>query len=160
MLDKGVLNHYLHNRGTAQRLGQRFTGNSRAVSFLYPPIVRMTNTYFLPGDLTEEEAIEKLGTGVYAIQAAGGQVAKDGSFVFMAPRGYWVEGGEVKYPLREVALSGNILDLLTRVEGATKDFELVSGYFGGCGKHEQLHLPVGVGGPKLIVDGVTFGGQA
>jgi TldD protein len=87
VLDKGVLTHYLHSRGTAQKLGQRLTGNSRAVSYLFPPIVRMTNTYFLPGDLTEEEAIEKLGTGVYAIQSSGGQVEGDGSFLFMAIRG-------------------------------------------------------------------------
>ncbi|RDE11280.1 MAG: hypothetical protein C4K47_10045 [Candidatus Thorarchaeota archaeon] len=160
VLDKGVLTHYLHNRGTAQKLGQRLTGNSRAVSFLFPPIVRMTNTYFLPGDLTEEEALEKLGTGVYAIQSEGGQVEGDGSFLFIAIRGYWVEGGEIKYPLREVALSGNILDLLSHIEGATKDFEITSGYFGGCGKADQFPLPVGLGGPKLIVDGVTFGGQA
>jgi TldD protein len=62
--------------------------------------------------------------------------------------------------LREVALSGNILDLLSHIEGATKDFEIMSGYFGGCGKGDQFPLPVGLGGPKLIVDGVTFGGQA
>ncbi|MFW9794574.1 MAG: TldD/PmbA family protein, partial [Candidatus Thorarchaeota archaeon] len=56
ILEKGELVHYLHDRGTANRLKQEPTGNARAVSFVYPPIPRMTNTYFHPGTLTEEEA--------------------------------------------------------------------------------------------------------
>jgi len=160
VLDRGVFKHFLHNRGTAKKLNQEPTGNARAVSFVFPPIPRMTNTYFLPGDLTDEEAIEQLGTGVFAIQSSGGQVTQDGSFLFKAIRGYWVENGEIKYPIREVSLSGNIIELLSKVEGATKDLKLSAGYFGGCGKGEQFPLPVGDGGPKLIIDNVTFGGEA
>ncbi|MFX0151809.1 MAG: TldD/PmbA family protein [Candidatus Hodarchaeota archaeon] len=160
ILEKGILKHYLHNRGTANYLNQEPTGNSRALHFGFYPIPRMTNTYFMPGDLTEEEALELLGTGVYAIQTSGGQVGGDGNFVFKAIRGYWVEKGEKQYPLREVSLSGNILDLLSKVEGATKDLELESGYFGGCGKSDQYPLSVGDGGPKLVFSEVTFGGQA
>jgi len=160
VLDKGVLVHYLHNRGTAKKLEQDPTGNARAVSFVFPPIPRMTNTYFMPGTLSQEEAIEQLGTGVYAIQSSGGQVEGDGSFLFKAIRGYWVENGEIQYPIREVALSGNILELLTHVEGGTKELKLKSGYFGGCGKGGQSPLPVGMGGPQLLIDEVTFGGEA
>ena len=160
VLDKGVLNHYLHNRGTAKKLGQEPSGNARAVSFVFPPIPRMTNTYFMPGTLSEDEAIEQLGTGVFAIQSSGGQVQGDGSFLFKAIRGYWVENGEIQYPIREVSLSGNILELLSRVEGGTKELQLRSGYFGGCGKDAQFPLPTGMGGPKLLIDEVTFGGEA
>ncbi|MFW9846531.1 MAG: TldD/PmbA family protein [Candidatus Thorarchaeota archaeon] len=160
VLDKGTLKHYLHDRGTAAKLGQEPSGNSRAVNFVFPPIPRMTNTYFAPGDLTEEEALELLGTGVYAIQSSGGQVQGDGSFLFKAIRGYWVEKGEIQYPIREVSLSGNILDLLSKVEGGTKELKVSSGYFGGCGKGDQYPLPTGLGGPMLVIDGVTFGGEA
>jgi TldD protein len=160
ILDKGVLKHYLHSRGTANYLKQKPTGNCRAIHFGFIPIPRMTNTYFDAGDLTKEEALEQLGSGVYAIQTSGGQVEADGSFVFKAIRGYWVEKGEIKRPLREVSLSGNILNLLSNVEGATRDLRLYSGYFGGCGKGGQHPLPVGIGGPELIVKDVTFGGQA
>ncbi|MEM4735157.1 MAG: TldD/PmbA family protein [Candidatus Thorarchaeota archaeon] len=160
VLQNGVLNHYLHDRGTARALGQSPTGNARAVDFSFAPIVRMTNTYFEPGDLTHDEAMELLKTGVYAIGSYGGQVEGDGSFLFKALRGYWVEHGEIQYPILEVSLSGNILELLGRVEGATRDLRLWSGYFGGCGKHAQSPLPVGSGGPELLMDGVTFGGKA
>jgi len=160
VLDKGVLKHYLHSRGTAQYLQQEPTGNCRAVHFGFIPIPRMTNTYFSAGDLAKEEALELLGTGVYAIQTSGGQVEADGSFLFKAIRGYWVEDGEIREPLREVSLSGNILNLLSAVEGATKDLRIWAGYFGGCGKSGQFPLPCGLGGPELVIGGVTFGGKA
>jgi TldD protein len=160
LMENGILKNFLHTRTTAQMLDAKSTGNARAVNFAYPPIPRMKNTYFMPGDLTEEEALEELGTGIYAIQSAGGQVELDGSFVFLASRGYWIENGEKKYPLKDVTLSGNILDLLNNVKGATKDLKIFSGYFGGCGKDGQFPLPVGLGGPKLLVDSVQFGGEA
>jgi TldD protein len=160
ILDEGILKHYLHSRGTAQRLKQKPTGNCRAIHFGFNPIPRMTNTYFASGSLTKEEAIELLDTGVYAIQTSGGQVEGDGSFLFKAVRGYWVEKGKIKYPLREVALSGNILNLLSKVEGTTKDLRIYAGYFGGCGKGGQYPLPCGLGGPELVVGEVTFGGRA
>lgn len=161
ILENGILKHYLHNRGTARNQNQEPTGNSRAIHFAFMPIPRMTNTYFAPGDLNgEEEALELLDTGIYAIQSSGGQVEGDGNFLFKAIRGYWVENGEKQYPIREVSLSGNILDLLKNVEGGTKDLGLYSGYFGGCGKGDQYPLPVGDGGPKLVISGVRFGGKA
>jgi TldD protein len=160
VLDKGVLKHYLHSRGTAQHLKQNPTGNCRAIHFGFNPIPRMTNTYFAPGNLTKEEALELLGTGVYAIQTSGGQVEGDGSFLFKAIRGYWVQKGKIEKPLREVSLSGNILELLSKVEGGTKDLQLFAGYFGGCGKSGQAPLPVGLGGPELVINEVRFGGKA
>ena len=117
-------------------------------------------TYFEPGALNKDEALELLDKGVYAVQTSGGQVEGDGSFVFKAIRGYWVENGEIKEPLREVSLSGNILALLSKVEGATKDLKIWAGYFGGCGKRGQFPLPCGLGGPELVIGEVTFGGKA
>ena len=103
--------------------------------------------------------VGQLGRGCLLAEQARG-VMGEGSFLFKAIRGYWVENGEIKYPIREVSLSGNILELLSKIEGATSDMGMRSGYFGGCGKGGQYPLPTGLGGPKLVIDGVTFGGQA
>ncbi len=159
LVEKGVLKEFLHSRATAKLLNTETTGNARAVNYTFPPIPRMKNTYFAPGDLSEEEALKLLGTGIYAIHSLGGSAKLDGSFVFQAIRGYWVEKGEKKYPLKDVALSGNILNLLSNVRGATKDLQIMCGYFGGCGKDGQFPLPCGLGGPKLIIDNVRFGGE-
>ena len=101
-----------------------------------------------------------LGRVLSASMISSGTFLSRTSFVFKAVRGYWVENGEIQYPIREVALSGNILDLLSKVEGGTKDLKLFAGYFGGCGKGEQHPLPVGMGGPQLVFSEVTFGGEA
>jgi TldD protein len=159
ILDKGKLVGYLHDRNTATYMKSDFTGNARAVNYNFPPIVRMKNTYFSPGDLSLEEAMEQLDTGIYAIRTAGGQANMDGTFMFKALRGYYVERGEIKYPLREVTLTGSILNFLKNIEGATRELFIWSSYFGGCGKGEQWPLPVGLGGPHLVVREVQFGGE-
>lgn len=159
LVDKGKLVGYLHDRSTATLMKSSFTGNARAVNYNFPPIVRMKNTYFSPGDLSLEEAMEQLGTGIYAISTAGGQANMDGTFMFKALRGYYVEKGEQKYPLREVTLTGSILDFLKNIEGATKELFVYCSYFGGCGKGEQWPLPVGLGGPHLLIREVQFGGE-
>ena len=159
IMDRGRLIGYLHNRETATMMKGTLTGNGRAVNYNFPPIVRMKNTYFAPGDLSVEEALELLDTGIYAIRTAGGQANMDGTFMFKAVRGYYVENGEEKYPLREVTLTGSILEFLKNIEGATKELDIWSGYFGGCGKDEQYPLPVGLGGPHLLVREVQFGGE-
>jgi TldD protein len=160
IVEDGVLKGYLNTRGTATYFGDKRTGNSRAVNFTFHPIPRMKNTYISPGDYSHDEAIEELKNGIYAIRTSGGQVETDGQFLFKAQRGYFVENGEIKYPLKEVSLSGNILDMLKHIEGGTKNLELSSGYFGGCGKGNQYPLPVGLGGPEILFNKVRFGGEA
>ncbi len=77
--------------------------------------------------------------------------------MFKAVRGYWVENGEIKYPLRDVALTGNILELLKNVDAVCDDLEIRSTPFGGCGKMDQRAF-VGLGGPHIRIREVLFGG--
>lgn len=158
LVEKGILKGYLHNRGTAKKMNAELTGNSRAINFLFNPIVRMKNTYFGAGDLSFEEALEQVGRGVYAIDMSGGQVGLDGNFMFNCSKGYLIEKGEITKAIKNTALSGNILDLLKQVKGATRDIEMRTGYFGGCGKGGQNGLAVGYGGPNVIMDQVLVGG--
>ncbi len=157
ILKNGVLNHYLQSRVTAKVLKMEPTGNARSQDYSFEPIVRMRNTYFAAGDHKPEEAISGLKQGIYAIDTSGGQVSDTGTFLFKAIRGYWVENGELKHPLRDVALTGNILKLLRNVEAVCNDLEIHTSPFGGCGKMEQRAL-VGTGGPHMRVKGVLFGG--
>ena len=157
ILKNGVLNGYLHSRETAKALKMEPTGNARSQDYSFEPLVRMRNTYFDAGNWKPEEALGELKRGIYAIATAGGQVEDTGNFLFKAVRGYWVENGEAKYPLRDVALTGNILELLKNVDAVCNDLEIFSNPFGGCGKIEQ-RVFVGTGGPHLKVENVLFGG--
>lgn len=157
VLKNGVLNCYLQSRVTAKALKMAPTGNARSQDYSFEPIVRMRNTYFAAGDLKLEEALSGLKKGIYAINTAGGQVDGTGTFLFKATRGYWVEDGELKYPLRDVALTGNILELLKNVDVVCNDLEVFATPFGGCGKMDQRAF-VGLGGPTIRVKNVLFGG--
>ncbi len=160
MLDQGVLSDWMHARGSAGEAGGQPTGNGRAMNVRKEPMVRMRNTFFEPGDWSLEEALEELGDGVYLIEGRGGSPASDGSFMFTAVRGYLVEGGQPTQPVRSTAISGNILDFLQGVEAVTDDFHVTTTNFGGCSKRGQGPLPVGMGGPHVLVDQALVGGQA
>ena len=158
MLRDGVLASWMHTRDTARAAQQEAAGNARALDARFAPIVRMRNTFFEPGDATKEEALEALGDGLYLIGARGGAPHSDGSFMFTANRGYLVEGGRLTRPIRTASIHGNVLDFLRSVEMLTRDFEVLTNFFGGCGKGEQSYLPVGVGGPHVLVNDALVGG--
>ena len=159
LLKKGVLVGYLNSRETANMLDKKLTGNARAVSIRFPPIPRMKNTYFAPGDLKVEEKLELLKNGIYAVKTFGGQVEMDGNFMFKTAYAYKVENGEITDMYKEAILTGNILDFLKNIEGAFNDLKIYTSYFGGCGKGGQFPLPVGLGGPHLLLKKVHFGGE-
>ena len=69
-----------------------------------------------------------------------------------------IENGKVTYPLKGATLIGNGPDALTRVRMIGNDLKLDTGV-GTCGKEGQS-VPVGVGQPTLLIDGLTVGGTA
>ena len=115
----------------------------------------MSNTYLKPGDMKFEELIEDMANGIYLKGSRGGQVdTGKGIFQFNAAESFMIENGEVKDPLRDVSLSGNILEILNKVDGVGSDFKLSIGF---CGKGGQT-APVGDGGPHVRVSEATVGG--
>ena len=161
LVEKGVLKSYLHNRGTEAALSGSggLGGNARALTYQFSPIPRMKNTVFLPGEVkTEEEMLELLGTGIYSIDTSGGSVSMS-NFQFFALRGYWVENGEKKYPLRDHLLTGNILQCLQEVEALSQQTVMLSGNFWGCGKGGQNGLSVGMSAPHMLFSTIQVGGE-
>ena len=153
LVEKGILKSYLNSRETAARLGG-VPRNARAEG-LDRPVVRMSNTYIANGDWKLEEIFEELGDGVYLAGSRGGQVSTgEGVFQFNAKRGYLVEKGEKTKLLRDVSLSGKILETLLHVKAVGNDLKFNSGR---CGKAGQL-VPVSDGSPHLLVAEATVGG--
>lgn len=64
LIKDGVINEFLHNRHTAYIMGKESNGAARA-DYGKEPIVRMANTYFMPGDYSLEEMIEDIKEGIY-----------------------------------------------------------------------------------------------
>lgn len=153
LVEKGILRSFLNSRETAARLGG-VPRNARSEG-LDRPVVRMSNTYIANGDWKLEEILEELGSGVYLAGSRGGQVSTgEGVFQFNAKSGYLVEDGEKTKLLRDVSLSGKILETLLHVKAVGNDLKYNSGR---CGKSGQL-VPVSDGSPHLLVAQATVGG--
>ncbi len=159
LIEDGILTGYLHDRLNARLMGMKPTGNGRRESFAHSPMPRMTNTLMEAGDKDPQEIIASVQSGLYAANFGGGQVdITSGKFVFSASEAYRIEGGKLGRPVKGASLIGNGPDVLTRVAAIGNDMALDPG-IGTCGKNGQ-GVPVGVGLPTLLIDGLTVGGTA
>ncbi len=145
LVENGTLVDYMHSRETAAKLNAR-PGNGRAQATL-EPVVRMSNTYIEAGDYSFEELLEEAKSGVFLAGTRGGETnPATGYFQFSAQYGYLIENGELGEPVRDVALSGNTLEILRNIKlGDRVEFDP-----GFCGKAGQL-VPVSDGAPFSLV---------
>ena len=157
LIKEGVLVGRLHSRETAARMGERPTGNARAISFRHPPIVRMTNTYIANGKGTFDDLIGDIKVGVYACGAFGGQTMLE-NFSFTAAYGRMIRDGKPAELVKDVVLAGNLFQTLDRIERIAGDFRW-NQMGGGCGKGGQFPLPVTEGAPHVRIEEALVGGD-
>ena len=111
----------------------------------------------LAGTHDPEEMIRSVKKGLYAVNFGGGQVdITSGKYVFSATEAYLIEDGKVTAPVKGATLIGNGPETMQRVKMIGHDLALDEGV-GVCGKDGQS-VPVGVGQPSLLIDGLTVGG--
>ncbi len=157
LIKDGCLHSLIHSRETAAKMGAAPTGNARAVSYEYEPIVRMTNTYIENSTSSFEDMIKNVDHGIYAVGAYGGQTEFE-QFSFSAAYAYEIVNGEVGGLLRNVVLSGNLFETMRSIDAIANNLK-VSGGVGGCGKGGQAPLPVTTGAPHIRIRNVTIGGK-
>ena len=158
LIKQGKLHSLLHSRETAASMGGEPTGNARATSYEYAPIVRMTNTYIENGSSTFEEMVKGTDHGIYACGAFGGQTEFE-QFSFSAGHAYEIIDGEIAGAVRNVVLSGNLFETLRSIDRIGDDLRITGGV-GGCGKDGQSKLAVTVGSPHIRIQNVTIGGES
>ena len=157
LIEDGVLVGYMQDSLNARLMGMKPTGNGRRESFAHLPMPRMTNTYMLAGKHDPEEMIRSVKKGLYAVNFGGGQVdITSGKYVFSATEAYLIEDGKVTAPVKGATLIGNGPETMQKVRMIGHDLALDEGV-GVCGKDGQS-VPVGVGQPSLLIDGITVGG--
>jgi TldD protein len=157
ILEDGKLTSFLYDLIRARKDGVASTGNGRRESFRHLPVPRMTNTFFAPGDASEQDLISGVERGLYAVSFGGGQVEPaTGDFVFGLSEGYLIENGEVTRPVRGATLIGNGVEALAAIDGIASDLAIATGY---CGKAGQ-RVAAGVGQPHVRLRALTVGGTA
>ncbi|OIP25960.1 MAG: hypothetical protein AUK39_05800 [Dehalococcoidia bacterium CG2_30_46_19] len=156
LIHEGILVGRLHSRETAARMGEKPTGNARAINYLFPPIVRMTNTFIEPGGTSFEEMLGEIKDGVYVRDWYGGTTSLE-MFTFSAGEAYMIRDGKLAELLRPVVLTGNVFVTLGNIDAIGNDLGMNQG--GGCGKGGQSPLPVSNGSPHIRIRHCVIGGR-
>ena len=152
LIENGILKEYMNSLETAYNLQQKPNGHARAEGYGQVPIVRMSNTYFQKGESSLDEVFDI--DGIYLKGMKGGSVDTfSGGFMFKAEEAWDVKNGEKENIMRDVTISGNILETMANVTAVGNDFGTSPGI---CGKFGQS-VPVSDGGPHIQVKGVAIG---
>ncbi len=158
LIKEGVIHEFLHNRETASVFGVESNGSSRAVAYNREPIVRMANTFFMPGDYTKEEIFEDIKEGIYIKNFMEWNI-DDRRFNqrYVGLEAYRIENGELKNLVKNPVLEITTTGLWSAVDAAGKDLEFQAAY---CGKGDPMQgIPVWTGGPHIRLRKIRIGGR-
>lgn len=156
-IQKGVLQNFLHSRETAKIFNTEPNGGMRATSYLFVPLIRMTNTYAEKGEWTFDDMLEGIKEGVYL---RGEKVPSIDSrrynFQISAKEASLIENGEITQPLRSATLTGTSPDFLSSIDAVARDAKIFP--IPNCGKGDPMQtMRVGNGGPHIRGFGMVTG---
>jgi len=110
---EGLLQGYVLDSYSARKLGMQTTGNAGGTR----------NVTLVPGDLDLGGLLEEMGSGLLVAELMGqGTNLVTGDYSRGAA-GFWVEGGEILYPVEEITVAGNLRDMFAGLVAAGRDLE-------------------------------------
>lgn len=140
LIDDGMLTTWLLDLRSARQLGMSSTGHaSRGTSS--PPSPSASNVYLESGHVTVNEMIGDIADGFYITDLFGQGVNGVTGDYSRGAAGFWIENGEITYPVSEVTIAANLKEMFLNLTPAN---DLVF-----------LH---GVDSPTLRIDGMTVAG--
>ena len=122
LVEQGVLRNFLLNCYAGRKLALPTTGNA-ARSLAGNPGIGPGNFYLLPGERSLEEIIGSVARGFYVTECIGFGVNLVTGDYSRGAAGLWIEDGELAYPVEEVTIAGNLLEMLRGVEMVGSDLE-------------------------------------
>jgi PmbA protein len=115
VVERGVLKSYLLDTYSGRKLGLTSTGNaSRSVG--ENPSVGPTNFYLAPGTKTAQDIIKTVKQGLYVTDLIGFGINMVTGDYSRGAAGFWIEGGELAYPVEEITIAGNLKDMFAGIE--------------------------------------------
>lgn len=122
LVEKGVVKGYLHNIYTAKRMKESPTGNGMRGGFKGIPNIGITNLFIEKGEKTLEGLFSDIAEGIYITEAMGMHTANPISGDFsVGAVGFYIKNGKIAYPVREIAIAGNILELFNKIDAVGSD---------------------------------------
>ena len=115
IVDRGVLSSFLLDTYSGKKLGMPSTGNaSRSVG--ESPSVGPTNFYLTPGTRSADEIIRGVKDGLYVTELIGFGINMVTGDYSRGAGGFWIENGELAYPVEEITIAGNLKQMFKDVE--------------------------------------------
>ena len=140
MVEDGVLKHWFLASPQARQLGLATNGRaSRSGSSMTPS---STNTWLEPGTATPQELIASVANGFYVTEVFGQGVNMVTGEYSRGASGFWIENGEITYPVSEVTIASNLKDMFLRMVLAN-----------------DLDRSFATAAPTLLIEGMTLAGQ-
>ncbi len=114
LIDRGVLTTWLLNSASARQLGMETTGHaSRGLAS--PPGVGTTNLTVQPGERDLKGLMADAGEGLLVTNLFGPSLNGNTGDWSIGVSGFWFEGGEIAYPVTEITVAGNLIDIYARL---------------------------------------------
>jgi PmbA protein len=121
IISDGVLTGYVLSNYSARRLGLETTGNAGGVH----------NLLVKPGRFSASELMQQMGTGLLVTEVMGQGVSMVTGDYSRGAAGFWIENGEVQFPVDEVTIAGNLKDMFMAIEAVGTDIDDRSGIQSG-----------------------------
>ncbi len=153
LINKGKLAGRLHSSVTAAELEESVTGNARATSFEFEPIVRMTCTFIEAGQHSKDKLISEIQEGILIDTVKHGSGMS--TFTLAPSMAYLIKDSKIAKPIKFSVITGNVMKTLNKIDAISSELKILSFVGGGCGKMEQFPLPVSFGGPYVRVSEIN-----
>lgn len=148
LMKDGIINSFLQNRETAAELKTQSNGAARANAWYSEPLVRMANTFVVPGEFNFEELLESIKNGVY-IKTYMEWNIDDKRFnqKYTGLESYLIENGKLTSLIKRPTLEITTPKFWSSIDAVGKDLDFVAG---NCGKGDpQQGISVWFGGPHI-----------
>jgi len=122
VIEKGVLKSYLLNTYTARKLGMKTTGNA-ARGITGNAGIGHGNLFLEPGSKPPEEILKSIPNGFYVTELMGFGINIVTGDYSRGATGLWIRNGELAFPVSEVTIAGNLLNMLQDIEFIGSDLE-------------------------------------
>jgi PmbA protein len=139
VIEKGVVNSFLHNSYTAKKAAAKSTGNASRHSFKTTPSIGPTNIFIEPTNISKDELLNSVDQGFYVVDVSGVHAGANpitGEFSVGAT-GYWLKNGAPQHAVREVTISGNLLEIVGSIDKIADDLRFFP-FMGSCGSPTLL----------------------
>ena len=143
LCSSGTINSYLYDIRYGKIYGVRSSGNSAGRSFTLPPDVGSTNFFIKNGETNILDIIGSIKEGFYITELMGLHMAKPYTGEFsLGAAGFFVKNGKIDFPVKGIAVSGNIMQLFNGISKIANDLR----FFGSVGSPSILFENIQVSG--------------